>query len=745
MSFLETRPRFEQELDTHYALYPTDVSDAERHMDAVSARHPEWSSFRRKALLYETGVERCRVKVFRHFPFYFELDTGRMRTDLGAGGMGGWLKRQPFGLRLAQQGQQWWAPCAGSGLSYGWPVLDDNHHGMGIDNVFRWGLGGLLGRAQERLTTADGGDERDFLGAMCSGLRAQIALAGRFADQAESLLGKERDDEVRRRLARIAETAPRVPAEPPGTFFEALNTILFIRETTQSLEGNGISILGHLDRVLDPYYRADLAAGRITREEAKDLLCFFLAFSDVRFGMRQMRDHVGANTTVVIGGCDAAGVPVFNDLTRMVAEVYDELRLVDPKLHARVGAGHPREYFDQIGDLISRGGNSVCVFNDDVLIPANVRMGKAVADCRLYVGGGCQENVLENTEVNSRATMYLNLLKVFLAGFFPERLGPFVAREEIELETYSGCETFGALSSAFLANLRAVLGAHVVGRNRSEAQGRLYNPCPLHSAMMDDCIEKARDMLDGGTRYSFGSVSLVGIGTLIDSLFAVREAVYNRALVTLDELAGMLAKDFEGSEPFRCYLVNRIAKFGQDDGAVRAFSAEVFADLARVSSGWPNSRGGRYEASLFSFRSFTDLGVRTGATPDGRNAGEHLSAGMSPSLLGLGRSCTAGQVLDAIEPLDLTLYPVVAVLDVRMPACRQTPGDVLTPVIRRFVAAGGSVLQINCVDTDTLLDARAHPSRHPDLVVRISGYSAYFNTLSAALQDEIIERTIVSP
>jgi formate C-acetyltransferase len=155
--------------------------------------------------------------------------------------------------------------------------------------------------------------------------------------------------------------------------------------------------------------------------------------------MRQFGNHVGTNTTVVIGGCDAEGNPVFNDLTRMIAEVYMELKLVDPKLNARISSEHPKEYFDLLSELTLSGCNALAIFNDEVIIPANVRMGKALEDCRLYVGGGCQENLLENTEINSRATVYLNLAQVLLTGFFPEKWSFFSEREGLRLLSYEGC------------------------------------------------------------------------------------------------------------------------------------------------------------------------------------------------------------------------------------------------------------------------------------------------------------------
>jgi trans-4-hydroxy-L-proline dehydratase len=425
-------------------------------------------------------------------------------------------------------------------------------------------------------------------------------------------------------------------------------------------------------------------------------------------------------------------------------DTHRDLRLVDPKVNFRISANHPAECFAALARFIAGGGNTLSVFNDDVVVPANVRAGKAVEDSRLYVGGGCQENVLEHCEINSRATIYLNLAQVFLMGFFPQQNAAFCERAHFIPAGYMGCSSFETLYGAFLHNLKAVVDAHIAERNRTEAEGVRFNPCPLHSSMMDDCLPRQRDMMAGGCRYSAGSVSLTGIGTLIDSLFAVKTTVFERQTLSLEALARLLDANFSGENQQRFYLANRIPKFGQDEKNMRDFSARVFADAARVASGKENTRGGCYEASLFSFRSFTDFGMKTGATPDGRKAGEYLSPGMSPSPLALYHNLSVGQVLSAIEPLDLTDYPVVAVLDVKLPAAQGgIPMTAVASVLHRFLAAGGSVLQTNVVDQELLLDARIHPERHPDLLVRVSGYSSYFTRLDEAIQDEIIAREML--
>ncbi len=500
MSFRQNTTHFEREMDAFYATCPADVGEIIAEMERLDAENPHWGPCRRKAMIYETAARMCDVHVFRHYPFFYEIVSGRPRHDWGIRGLGGWLRTRPAQRELERRSIERQAPAREAGLLRGPSVLDHDHHCVGYDNVLAVGLNGLITRAEARLRRGVSDEQRDFLDAAVIGCRSLIALAGRFADTARLLAAEECDPGVRVRLERTARTGDRVPAEPPRTFHEALNTILFLREACGSLEGIGESILGHLDRMLAPYLRADLDAGRITLADARDGIDAFLAMTDVKFGIR--REPRETSTTVVIGGCDRRGRPVFNDVTRLIVDAYRELGLVNPKLNARISREHPAEYFDLLADLAGRGRNVVAVFNDDVLIEANARMGKAVEDCRLYVGGGCQENVLQNTEINSRASIYLNLAQVFLMGFFPEAWRHYAEHAGITLQTYHGSESFADFRGRFLANLRAVTNDQIDARNATEAHGRWYSPCPLHSATLDDCLERAKDMNDGGTRYA---------------------------------------------------------------------------------------------------------------------------------------------------------------------------------------------------------------------------------------------------
>ena len=743
MNLNRERIELEAELEAYFASWPHDLTPLLGELQSEVNAHPEWSPLRCKAAGYEFFAERLPIAVFRNSPFYFQIDTGRERADLCFGGVTMWMKQTPPNLALIALADEWQAPCNQSGLSVTWQLTDDNHHALNYEALLRDGINGTRQRVQQRLERDDvTAGEREFLETMLVGLGALVTLANRFADEAEHMAAQEQDEDVIARLRLLAQTARRVPAEPPATFYEALCALLFMREAVQWLEGSGISILGHYDRLLNPYYEADLAAGRLTREEAAYWLGHSLSLSDFRFGMRSANGfHAGTNGTVVLGGCERDGTPIFNEVTRLVVEMFAQLHLIDPKLNIRIGATHPEACFALFARAIADCNNAVAIFNDDVIIPANVRQGKAPEDARLYVGGGCQENVLDGTEVNNRATIYLNAVRVLLMGFEPRQWDDFAAREDFTIASYLDAPDFDGVYQAFLSNLHNAAVAHARQRTRTEAVPS-FNPCPLHSAFIADCIDNAKDMMLGGARYNFSSVGLCGIGTVIDSLLAIKHLVFVEHRLTLSELADVLEHNFEDEEMLRQYVINRLPRFGKTDEESLSFSAQVFHDAAVVTSGMPNARGGVYEPSLFPFRLFISLGSRTGATPDGRHAHDELSPGMSPSILTMGKECELPQILESLQPIDMTDYPVVAVLDVKLPPLPDEGKEpILSSVIHRFLQVGGSVLQTNYVRQEELLDARVHPERHRDLIVRVSGYSSYFTVLDESIQDEIIART----
>lgn len=741
--FLSIRDTFDQELEQYYSQPMIDREPWYAELNRRRDDNPDWAPYRHKAMIYELAVEVCDVHVFRHCPFYFAIDAGLWRSGW-EGGIGSWMtKHTEYGQWYEEQGwgwQQHWSSVVGFN---GKRDSDLDHHSVGYDNILSFGLHGLIRRAEERLAQSTDEKSCAFLHSVILGLDSLKRCAQRFAEKAEYLLQHETDPAVRSTLQRVADTARRCPTEPPQTFYEALNTIIFTREIIMPLEGARPSTYGHLDRMLGPYLQRDIQAGTITHEEARDLMYAFLAITDTKYECR--RKQTEPSTTVVIGGCDATGTPVCNEVTHLILDAYQQLQLVNPKFLIRVSKDHPEEFFHHIGEYIAAGTNNCALYNDEVMINASIKAGKAPEDARLYVGGGCQENVLQNCEISSRATMFFNTLAVLEMGLFPEAWDEFTKREQLDLTPLEQCETFEAFYDGFMRNLRQVTGTLVSNRNRLEAESWRYNPMPLLSATLDDCIDNARDMTEGGCRYSTGSVDLCGVGTLVDSLWSIRRVVYERGDVPMHQLKRMLENNFQSEEAFRRYLLTGMEKYGRDnDPTFRDFVAKAFADIAAHSSGFPNSRGGTYLASMFAHRMNVLHGPHTGATPDGRKRGHILSKGMGPSQEALGPKAHLGELFLSLEDIDMTNYPVVSMLDLKIPPADGAKGAlVVKSVLKRFLQAGGSGLQFNVVRPEVLLEARENPASHPDLVVRVSGFSAYFAHLGDHVKNEIIERALM--
>jgi len=740
--FSEEREAYLAEHREHYSGYPVDIAALEKELAQWVERHPDASPCAVKAKIYELAAERCPVKIFRHDPFYHELITGRKQNDWGFNGLGGWLYRRNYHeatRHLHERVGQWGRDdvCSSN-------LFDIDHHCAGYDKMLRLGLRGIMAEAERRLDATDD-EERHFLQALIRGQRACIRIAERMGEEAARLAQREQDLRIKARLELIAHTAPRAPANPPKTFYEALAALLFYREMTTSLEGLGVSVLGHLDRLLGPYYEKDVAEGRLTYEQARDLMGRYLNYTDARW---DPGDRGETSTTVIIGGCDAQGNVVANDVTRMIVESFLELPLCNPKLNARMSDGHPDWYLDLLGELVLSGKNVLAVFNDEVLIPSGTAYGRALADARLYVAGGCQEPVLANTEFNDRAWGGVwrgnmpKLLLVTMGGVTGVRVvaeqDRILDRAGVRLTPGDGAD-FEAFYAAFVRLVRAVWGDVMRHVAAGQALAAEINPCPFFSGGIEDCIQKGEDMMAGGARYNATTVCYIGLGTLVDSLWAIRRTVYEDRRVTLAELAQQVADNFVEAEELAAYL-RSLPKFGHGDPAVDRLAQRVSRNFIQAVENLPHGRGGRAVPGYFAYGAFADCGRAAGATPDGRHAGEPYSQGTGPSRLRYPKSPT--DPIRSQAALRLERIPGCGVLDVFMPLSMtaDTEPHWINWLIRGFVANHGSVLQFGVMDPKMLRDAQKHPESYPDLQVRVCGFTATFVTLDRATQDEMIGR-----
>ena len=725
---MERIQRAAEEFDAYYSSYDpcTDVLTAalERIYEARAAL----SAYELKAKNIAYLCENCPVHVFEHSPFFFEFSSGRGRHTWGG-------LQSPAGSFLHEKTADLWLnPYARElegdredGHLHAWnnPVSFD-HYSLGYDKILSVGFEGMIAQAEAALKAALQEEQRSFLRAAITSMRALLRLAAQFSGEARRLSDAAKTDAAREHYARIAEAADRVPAKSARTFYEALASIVFCREAIGSLEGVGVSLFGHLDRMLEPYYDADIAAGRMTHEDAKALFHMLLTYTDTRFEVK--RGFHETSTTIEIGGCHLDGTPCYNGVTRAILEAVLEGRYVNTKINCRVSSAHPKAYFELIAAVQAARIPVLVMQNDDTLIPARVKCGQALEDARTYAGGGCHEIVLQDTEVCTRADTWINLPRLLL-----------------DTMAVSRAETFDAFYAETLETIGRYIRRIMAVKNKYERLWRTFDPLPLLSSTMTGCIETARDATAGGTKYASTAISLLAPATLIDSLYAVKTQVYDRRAMTLERLMALCEADFDGHEDERRFIVNRIPKYGAGNDAVDAFGARVLKDIAalyRDENGalYKNGRGGDYLPAFYAHEIFRPLGHRTTATPDGRRAHVPLSRGCSPSEF---VETTPTDIIRAVKAIDFTDYADSFCTEITLP---QLPADraqpLITALIEAFIAAGGSSLQFNLIDRDLLIDAQKAPDAHRDVCVRVCGYSAVFVTLGDDVQNEIVERAI---
>ena len=561
----------------------------------------------------------------------------------------------------------------------------------------------------------------------------------RLAAEQLQNLAPDCDEMIRHNLSRIAESA-NTPWEPPVTMFDALNSMLCCILWTSVLDGMSMNTLGWVDRLIYPFYRRDIESGRLSEDEAEYLLRCFLYKTDAHSAYSPERMGFDSGVTVMIGGCYPDGRPLYNHVTDMIIDAYLDNNFINPKLNARASDDSDPAYIHRLAELILSGNNNIIVENDDHIIPMFLRMGVDITDARRYIGGGCQEVVTPN-HMHHRAFVYLNLPKVLLDTL---ELTAELTADKIELTADTArdisvykygrfdCGSFDRLYESFLLNLRSYIRTLAENFHPFERLHSSISPEPLLSALVGDCVERGLDVTENGARYNHNTLSFVGFGTLCDSLLALRSA-YRDGRV--GELISAIRSNFDGCDKLRAELLHASDRFGHSTDADE-FARELADKLASVSQGIYTSAGVEWHTSLFAYYLFKNLGEVTGATPDGRRAHEPLSRGMNMASLGeltrmaLSLAKICGAEFDDVGVFDLTL-PL-------------SHGDEYVDAVAKYITAcvklNIPVLQPSAVDREKLIEERSHKGTHPEIVVRVCGYSAVFGLLSESMQDEIIGR-----
>ncbi len=572
---------------------------------------------------------------------------------------------------------------------------------------------------------------------------ALIRFGERYANEAHKKASLEKDLQRRAELEKIADVCTRVPGHAPRDFHEALQYYWFVHlGVTTELNTWDSFCPGHLDRHLTPFYDLSLHG----REYYEELLqCFWIKFNNQpappKVGVTAAESGTYTDFAQInIGGLLADGSDGVNEVSFLILDVVEEMRLVQPSSSIQVSKKNPDEFIKRAARIIRTGFGQPSVFNSDLVVQEMVRVGKSLADARNGGTSGCVETGAFGKEAYI-LTGYFNIPKILeltLHDGLDPRSGHQLGPHTGDPKTF---DNFDDLFAAFEKQMLHFLDIKVRGNNVIERLYAAYMPAPFLSLLVDDCVLKGRDYHNGGPRYNSSYIQGVGMGTITDCLSAIKTHVFEQKTLTMEELVGLLEVDFIDHERERQMLVNKTPRYGNDQDAADDLLVRVFEAYFNSIEGRKNTRGGEYHINLLPTTCHIYFGSVTGATPDGRRAWSPLSEGISP-VQGADRSGPTA-VLKSAAKMDHVRTGGTLLNQKFTPALLSDEAglDALVSLIRSYFKLDGHHIQFNVVDAATLRKAQKDPEQYRDLIVRVAGYSDYFCDLSEALQDEIIART----
>ncbi len=616
--------------------------------------------------------------------------------------------------------------------------------------VLRVGFAGIKEEAEERLEAETDAERKAFYHSVIICCDAVREFAARYADEARRLAEAEQSYERRQELLEIAEVCDRVPHHPPQGFHEAVQSVWFTHMTdmiAESYPGAGLSY-GRFDQYIFPYYESDVGPGKLSREQAKEILhCFWVkhnyAYDRYYVGGKQGINS-GFGQLITLGGCDSSGEDASNDLTHLMLDVTEEMNLLEPKRSIRIHAKTPDKLMRRLCEMIANAQGSPFLLNfDKISIEALEKEGVTREEAMNYGIVGCLENTSHGNDLSGTVDVNVNLAKAVelaLNGGKCMVTGDKIGPDTGDPSAFESCEEFLA---AVKTQLKDILLQTIDIYNGFDALRAKFVPVPYLSSHIGGCMESAKDVRRGGAKYNFITIEGCSISTLADSVAAVKKLVFEDGLVSMAELVKALKEDFADNEPLRQMLINRAPKFGNDDDYVDSIGRELSRYWSEeVSRHVSPETGRRYTAGYLSWNYFIAFAEHTAATPDGRRKGEHLSNAVAP-VQGrdmLGPTAAIKSVTRYgfdVNPrgasYTITLSPSVLEGEAQL--------DRLAALLRAYADLGGTSIQINVIDKATLLAAQAEPEKYQNLLVRVTGYNAYFTTIGRAIQDEIIART----
>ncbi|MHC4641400.1 MAG: trans-4-hydroxy-L-proline dehydratase [Planctomycetota bacterium] len=576
---------------------------------------------------------------------------------------------------------------------------------------------------------------------------AVITFAQRHADKALELAKRESDPVRQNELHKIADVCSHVPANAPRNFWEALQAYWFVHLSVITELNTWDSFNpGRLDQHLLPFYEKGIQEGDLTPEQAKELLqCFWVKFNNQpappKVGVTEEQSGTYTDFALInVGGVTPDdGADAVNDVSYMILDVVEEMRLTQPSSCIQISENNPDPFVRRACEVIRTGFGQPSVFNTDLIIREMLADDKSLTDARTGGPSGCV-TVSSFGKESCTLTGYINWPKIFeLAcnnGMDPN------SGKQIGPQTGDVCSftSYQQLFDVYREQLRYFIDLKIKANNIIERLFANYMPAPFISILMDDCIARGLDYHNGGARYNPTYIQGVGIGTVTDALAAVKYHVFDRHKITMDELLTAMQANFEGHERLIHTLTNHTPKYGNDDDYADSITEEVFDVYYELLNGRPNTKGGKYRVNLLPTTVHIYFGSVVGALPNGRKAGEPISEGISPSqgcdTKGPTAVIKSAARIDHVRTggtlLNMKFNPQMLAGDSL---------DKLVPLIRSYFKLDGHHIQFNVINAETLRKAQQNPLQHRDLIVRVAGYSDYFVDVGRDLQNEIIART----
>ena len=590
-------------------------------------------------------------------------------------------------------------------------------------------------------------DKQEELTAMSISCDAAILFAERHADLADEMSLTEKDPKRAAELRRIAEVCRWVPAHAPRDYWEAIQMYWFVHlGTITELNGWDAMNPGHFDQHLAPFYGKGIADGTLTRDEAKELMsCFFIKVNNhtapPKVGITAKESGTYNDfTNLNIGGVKADGSDGVSEVSYIMLETIEELHILQPGSAIHISARTPERFLRAGCKVIRQGHGYPSVFNPDVYIQELMRQGKSLQDAREGGCSGCIEVGAFGKEAYV-LTGYLNVPKI-LEVTLHNGVDP-VSGRKVGLETGDprGFGNYDELYAAFMKQIRYFVDMKVRVSNYIDRMFAKYAPATFLSLFIDDCIAKGRDYYNCGPRYNTTYIQCTGLGTITDSLATLKKHIFEDKRWSMDELLKAMADNFEGAEAMRQTILNRTPFFGNDDEYADSIAVKVFDDLYDTIEGKPNTKGECFHLNMLSTTCHVYFGKVMGATPNGRLAGRAISDGTSPSHGADTHGPSA--VIKSLGKLDQMKSGGTLLNQRFLPSLLKREEDIskLSSLIRSYFALGGHHIQFNIVDTETLYAAQKCPEDYRDLLVRVAGYSDYFNDMNADLQADVIMRT----